>query len=127
MHGSTPSNSRPGPMDVPQDSNAPARQDDQLCAQIARRLVDSGLDWSNVRMTAKNGAVKLTGQVLRYDDIDRIGQVAATVPGVAVVDNRISAPQIAAGSPAKSDALPAGATHGIADAAIKGAGGVAPH
>ena len=48
------------------------------------------IDAGNIGVTAKNGAITLTGTVAEASGIDTAGQLAKDVPGVTSVTNKIA-------------------------------------
>ncbi|MFM0172100.1 BON domain-containing protein [Paraburkholderia sediminicola] len=67
------------------------KSDRALERQVRRALSKAqGINPSNVYVRARSGAVTLSGTVRNSDQIARVEQIAANVPGVASVSNRLS-------------------------------------
>lgn len=74
------------------------RPDDDLVAEVRQVLADVALiDTDTVTVTAHEGAVALTGQVERQEQIPLAVHLAGEVDGVLAVTDKLTAPPVPAG------------------------------
>ncbi|SAK56641.1 transport-associated domain-containing protein [Caballeronia hypogeia] len=72
-------------------SAAPAQSNRTLRRAVyAAFAKDKSIDAGDVGVSAKNGAVTLTGTVDRADQIDKAATLAKGVPGVVSVQNKLT-------------------------------------
>ena len=65
--------------------------DAEVTAAVRSRLVaDTSVEATGIDVTTAGGRVTLTGFVASFAERDRAGRLAAAVPGVMAVDNRLA-------------------------------------
>ena len=68
-----------------------SRSDSALVRDVRRAFTrTTGLNPSNIPVTARDGVVTLTGSVPRESQIQRAGDAAKSVPGVTEVSNKLT-------------------------------------
>ncbi len=80
-----------GGQDASGRSYSEARSDNEISAQIKVRLVEeSGIQASRIVVTTRDGEVTLYGEVATAAQARQVEGIAASVPGVRGVVNRLS-------------------------------------
>jgi hypothetical protein len=85
------------------ESEARSKSDELLADAVYQRLSDDKrTNAMRIKVDARAGTIRLTGDVMSREERETAAQVARQVPGVRAVDNRLNVTQTGAPAPGTS-------------------------